>query len=92
MLRTLDIKIALPVDVPLKDEELEAKAREGAILVLWQAGAFTIREAAASLGITYRNFLDLLAQHKIPVITEPPDQAAVEEAWRQLQSESVKKT
>lgn len=91
MSRTLDLKIDLPVEMPLTNEELEAKAREGAILALWQTGALTIREAAASLEISYRDFLDLLAQHNIPVLTEPPNLAVVEEAWRKLQSEKVKK-
>ena len=89
--RTLDIKISLPAETPLKDEELEARAREGAILALWQAGALSIREAAASLGLEYYDFLDLLAQHNIPIIAEAPDQATVEEAWHRLQREGIKK-
>jgi predicted HTH domain antitoxin len=89
--RTLDLKIPLPAETPLKDEELEARAREGAILALWQAGALSIREAATSLGLEYYDFIDLLARHNIPVITEAPDQAMVEEAWHRLQREGIKR-
>jgi hypothetical protein len=63
----LNLQIALPDDTP--EEAIQPatrRAREAAVLVLQQAGGFTIREAAAELGLTYEGYLGLLAERGLP--------------------------
>jgi predicted HTH domain antitoxin len=45
----------------------EARAREVVVLALWEAGEVSTRQAADELGLTYRDFLDLLSARGIPV-------------------------
>lgn len=61
------LETPIPGESELSVEDRDA-AREAAILRLWQRGSLSTRAAAASLGLTYRAFLDLLAREGIPAV------------------------
>jgi predicted HTH domain antitoxin len=63
---------------------VQAKAHEGVVLELWEAGELSARRAAEELGLTYRAFLDLLAARGIPVELGELNLPAIEDAQRQL--------
>jgi hypothetical protein len=64
----VSIQLDVPEEVSAEVRELAAQhAHETAVLVLWQAGEISTRTAAAELGITYYDFLDMLAEKGIPV-------------------------
>jgi predicted HTH domain antitoxin len=68
MSRLLDIKIEIPDTVSQERASLaESKAREAALLALWEEGELTIRQAAAGLGLRYDEFLELLSERGIPI-------------------------
>jgi predicted HTH domain antitoxin len=48
--------------------EDRAAAREAAILKLWERGKISTRAAARSLGLTYHEFLDRLAEEGIAAV------------------------
>ncbi|HTE20979.1 MAG TPA: UPF0175 family protein [Armatimonadota bacterium] len=70
-------------------ENAERQAHESAVLSLWQAGEISTREAAAELGLTYHDYLDLLAARGIPVVQGSLNLEAIEEAERKLVTGSV---
>jgi predicted HTH domain antitoxin len=53
-------------------------------LELWKQGDMSTRQAAEALGLTYREFLDLLADRGIPVEDGEFDPKAIEEAQKIL--------
>lgn len=61
--------MAKQLTIELPDEispEAERAIRELAIIALYHRGELSTREAADSLGLTYREYLDLLAERGIP--------------------------
>ena len=60
-------------------EQALTKAREAAVLALWEAGVISASRAAEELGLSAHEFLDLLAAKGLPVIRDF-DPAVVEEA------------
>jgi hypothetical protein len=67
----------------------ETQAHEAAVLAVWQAGKLTNREAAMELGLTYHDFLDLLAARGMPVVHGGEiNVEAIEAASRKLASGS----
>ena len=74
----LEVAIDLPEDLPEEQRHEAAKAaREAAILTLFRNGAISSRVAASALGLTYRDFLDLLSTAGIPVARGPLDKHAL---------------
>lgn len=59
-------------------EKVEERALQSLLLSLLEEGRVTIRYAAETLGITYREMLDLMAEHKVPVANYNPDEIAKE--------------
>ena len=64
----------------------KTRVEEAAVLALWEAGELSTRRAAEELGLSYREFLDLLAARGIPVESGPLNLQAIEEAERKLAS------
>jgi hypothetical protein len=58
----------------------EERAREAAVLSLWEQAELSTRQAADELGLHYQDFLDLLTAKGIPVERGEPNLAAVEDA------------
>jgi hypothetical protein len=82
------VKVTLEVPDDVDDQAKEAaraRAHEAAVLSLWQDQKLTLREAAMDLGLSYHDFLDLLASRGIPVVQGGEiNQEAIEEASRRL--------
>ena len=77
------VKVILEVPPKVGDHAqavAQTRALEAAVLALWQEGKLTVREAAEELGLTYREFLDLLTAKGIPVESGPLDTKALGEA------------
>ncbi len=69
MERTIDLKIEIPEGITETEEAaLLAKAREGAILALFEANSISARQAAKALGLTLYDFLEFLAKKGIPCL------------------------
>jgi predicted HTH domain antitoxin len=66
----------------------ERVAREAAILARWQNAELTIREAAEQLGLSYNEFLELLAARQIPVERSPLALETIQATLRQLREAS----
>jgi len=89
MAHVLDLKIPLPIDLPVDDTEVIRVAQQGAVIALWRKGTLTLREAAKALGMSYYDFLELLGELDIPILTEGPDESAVEAVlWELKRDES----
>src|SRR5262249_25653840 len=87
MPKTVRVSLEVPESVSEQARETaERQAHEAAVLSLWQRDEFTIREAAEELGLSYTDFLDLLATKGLPVVRRPLDLNAIEEAERKLAS------
>jgi predicted HTH domain antitoxin len=85
MAKAIRINLEVPAGVSGEAREsAEDEAREAAVLALWRQQQLTIREAAEELGLTYREFLDLLAERGIPVESEPLDLEALADARRKI--------
>jgi Uncharacterised protein family (UPF0175) len=85
MPKTVRVSLEVPDNVSEQARATaEHQAHEAAVLSLWQREEFTIREAAEELGLTYSDFLELLATKGLPVVRRPLDLNAIEEAERKL--------
>jgi predicted HTH domain antitoxin len=83
--KTIHVNLEMPEGISEESKEAAAhQAREAAILAVWERGELTIRTAAAELGLTYHEFLDLLADRGLPVCHGTLDLAALEDAERKL--------
>jgi hypothetical protein len=82
------IKVNVEVPDGISDQARQAvqtQAEEAAVLGLWKAGELSTRRAAEELGLTYYDFLDLLAARGIPVVGGGELNAeAIEAAERKL--------
>jgi hypothetical protein len=82
---------AVKVDLELPEAVSDAaravalkRAHESAVLALWEVEAFSTREAAEELGLSYHDFLDLLTARGIPVVQGSMDMGVVEAARLKL--------
>ena len=69
---TRSIKVNLEGPEGSSDQTRQAaqtQADETAILALWQSGELSTRRAAEELGVSYHEFLDLLAARGIPAVS-----------------------
>lgn len=92
-MKIIHIKIPIPENLPSIDEGLimaQNKAKEAAVISLWQSGRLTLRQAAQALDVTYRGFLKILGEKRIPILSEGPDEKVVQELIRQKQEEKHK--
>ncbi len=77
-MKELRISVKLPKDLPPEAiQRARQRALETVVIDLWQAGHLSTRQAAARLGLTYYDFLDLLGTRGVPILTEPPDEQMV---------------
>lgn len=85
-MKTINIRIEIP-DVLSKEEEaiLSNKAKEGAILALYETNNISVRQAAKALGLTLYDFLDLLGKKGIPIIRGEVNPQTIEEVLRKRQ-------
>jgi hypothetical protein len=90
MPRTLDIRVAIPDDISVESLQLvEIQARELVIVLLQQRGELTIGEAAMELGLTYEEYLDLLARKGLPAAFDGTHPSVVEAFERWLQPQGL---
>jgi predicted DNA-binding protein (UPF0251 family) len=83
--KTIRVRVEIPAEVaPETKDEAERSAHEAAVLSLWQAASLSTRQAAEELGLSYHDFLDLLAARGLPVEQGEFDMAALETARRKL--------
>ncbi len=64
-------------------EQALTKAREAAVLALWEAGEISASRAAEELSLSAHEFLDLLAAKGLPIIRDF-DPAVIEEVKRKM--------
>jgi predicted DNA-binding protein (UPF0251 family) len=82
---TIRVTVEVPAGTPAASREVAEKwAHEAAVLALWDTEQLSTREAAEELGLSYRDFLDLLAAQGLPVVRGPFDMEALEAARRKL--------
>lgn len=79
MPKMLDVQIEVP-DSASEDvlQYAAARAKESAIVALQQRGELTISKAAADLGLTYEEYLQLLAQRGLPACHSEVDPDALD--------------
>jgi predicted HTH domain antitoxin len=66
--RTIRVDLQVPDRIPdTVRASVQSRAEETVVLGLWEAGELSTRRAAEELGLSYREFLDLLAVRGIPV-------------------------
>jgi hypothetical protein len=74
MHRILEVHLDLPDTASEESLRLaEEEAKEAAIVGLQQRGDLSIRQAALDLGLTYEEYLDLLARKGLPATTGDVD-------------------
>jgi predicted HTH domain antitoxin len=83
--------LAIQVEVPdaVSEQSLrvaEAIARQSVVLALQQQGDLTVREAAALLGVTYEQYLQLLAARDLGVSRFEQDPMALQVLRQNLPS------
>jgi predicted HTH domain antitoxin len=82
---TIKVTVEVPDEVGEHSREIaQARAQEAVVLALWQQQELTVREAADELGLSYREFLDLLTERGIPIEREPTDGLALKKARQKL--------
>ena len=88
-MQTLDLQIELPdellasaTDIETLAHQAETRAREALLVKLYDLGRVSTGRAAKILGISRRDFLDLLGQHGVSEFDEDMD--IMEESRRGL--------
>ena len=87
-MKTLEIQLEIPDEVT--DEatsRAKRSAMEAAVIALWQAGGLSMRQAAQMLDVGYYDFLDLLAERGVPVVSEGPDEDEIAKGVQRWKSE-----
>ena len=85
---TLTITLEVPESISTQGQENAAKrAKEFAIISLWQDGELSTRQAADALALTYYDFLNLLSGHRIPVEAGGFRQKVVDSAAKRSRGE-----
>ena len=75
------IILEVPDEVP---ESALKKAREAAVLALWEEGGLSTSDAAAELGLSYHDFLELTGEKGLTAEDGPLNVEAIERAERIL--------
>jgi predicted HTH domain antitoxin len=79
--RKLHFEWDLPEEVfddRFREEELLARVKEDAVVRLFQEGRLSTAYGAALLGLTRRQFFELLDRHKVPYLALPEEEFARE--------------
>jgi predicted HTH domain antitoxin len=66
-----------------------AIARQIVVIALQQRGELTIREAAAALGLTYEQYLQLLAERDLGISRFEQDTAALQSLRQRFRKQSI---
>jgi hypothetical protein len=83
--RTVKVHVEVPDGVSEQAREAaRVQAEETAVLALRKTGELSTRRAAEKLGLTYHEFLGLLAARGRPVVQGPLDEEALKEVRRTL--------
>lgn len=84
--KTIRVNIEVPEGISDQTRQaVQTEVEETAVLALWQAGELSTRRAAEELGLSYYDFLDLLAARGIPVVSGGDiNTDAIEAAQRKL--------
>jgi predicted HTH domain antitoxin len=87
-IKTVKVNVEVPEDISEQERTIaERRAREAVILSLWEADRLSTREAAEKLGLSYGDFLDLLAARGIPVERGELNLEAIRAASQRLADE-----
>jgi predicted HTH domain antitoxin len=82
---TIKVNLEVPEGIPDQIKAaVQARVQEAAVLAFWEEDALSTRRAAEELGLTYREFLDLLAAKGIPIENGPLNLKAIEAAEHRL--------
>jgi len=65
-------------DERFREEQLLARVKEDAVVRLFEEGRLSTAYGAALLGVTRREFLELLDRRKVPYLTPSAEEAARE--------------
>jgi hypothetical protein len=83
--KSVHVKLETPAAVSDQAKALaERKAREAAILTLWQEGELSASRAAEELSLPMHDFLDLLAVHGLSAESGPLNLSAIEDARQRV--------
>ena len=83
--RSIRVEVEMPAGISEQTAKTaQRRGEESVVLAVWQAGEISTRQAAEELGLSYHDFLDLLAERGIPVESDMFDMEALEEARRKL--------
>jgi predicted HTH domain antitoxin len=83
--KTVRVEVEVPAGISEATTTLaRQRAREGAILALWQDDVLSTRQAAAELDLSYTEFLDLLADRGMPMERGELNTGAIEAAAARL--------
>ncbi len=86
-MKRVQVSVDLPEDI-LEDEAVREAERAGLemiVIKLWEAAKLSTREASKLLGLTYHEYLDLLATHGVPV--ERADDLMDEQAFEAIRKQ-----
>jgi predicted HTH domain antitoxin len=90
MSQVLAIQVELPDAISEQGlRTAEAIARQAVVIALQQRGELTVREAAAALGLTYEQYLQLLAEKDLGVSRFEQDPAVLQALRRNLPNHST---
>ena len=85
MSQVLDIQVEVPDAVSEQNLKIaEAVARQAVIIALQQRGEMTIREAAATLNLTYEQYLQILAEDGLGLSRIEQDQSVLQRLRQSL--------
>lgn len=82
-----EVKLDLPPDLLKLLQEMgdvQQAIKECVVLELYRRGEISTGKAAKFLGMSYRQFIDLLAKHKIPIFHYSPEE--LEEELRTMEA------
>ncbi len=90
MPKVVDIRVEIPDAVTEQGLKLaEAIARQSVLIALQQRGELTIREAAAALGLSYEQYLQLLTDRELGLSRFEQDPAVLELLRQKLPNRSA---
>jgi predicted HTH domain antitoxin len=83
--KTVKVNVEVPADIPDQTRKVvESEAEEAVVLALWKTGELSTRRAAEELGLSYRDFLDLLTARGLPIERGDLNLEAIEAARQKL--------
>ncbi|MBO0722794.1 MAG: hypothetical protein J2P41_18360 [Blastocatellia bacterium] len=85
MPKVLDIKVEVPEVISEQGVKIaEAVARQAVIIALQQRGELTVREAAATLNLTYEQYLQLLSEDGLGISRYEQDPTVLQRLRKSL--------